>query len=1666
MRPTRCLTYLVIFFLFIISSFFLPGVLAATPPTVDWSQTYGGPDSDEGRAVQETTDGGYIIVGTSDTSFGTDAMWNYDVNLIKTDSEGTILWNRTFGGSDWEGGYSVQQTTDGGYIIAGYTESFGAGDSDVYLVKTDSVGNELWSQTFGGSDYDFSGSVHQTMDGGYILTGQTWNFGAIEGDIYLIKTDSDGTLLWDRTFGGSDREGGYSVQQTTDGGYIIAGYTESFGAGDSDVYLVKTDSVGNELWSQTFGGYKAEGGFSVQQTTDGGYIVSGYTNTFGPGYSDLYLIKTTSDGEAVWTQAYGGPHDDGGLSVQQTMDGGYIIAGYSYNDVYIVKTDTEGNMYWNRTLGGSGNDGGYSVQQTTDGGYIITGYTGSFGNWKDVYLIKTGEEAPASTLNEPPTASMTYTPESPTSSDIIEFQDVSEDSDGIIISWFWEFGDGSTSTDENPTHQYQSHGNYTVTLTVTDDEGVTDSSSAVIDVSAPDESLSNLRDLGGVHYTQAPMTWTVDIPSGFVIVEIAHYAQDNPTVVKKYMGWNGYLKINGGIVWEFRGWSSETGGIIYDATLNEEVREATGNNLWIDATEFFESGSNTITFYHYSSGDGIGVKLRIDQYTETHELSVSTMGSGTTNPAPGTHTKSEGVEISVDAIPDSGWALDYWLLDDVDAGSIHPFTVTMDQDHTLTAVFTPSQRVLTVSVIGSGSTDPAAGTFTYNVDSQVQVTATPASGWVLDYWLLDSVDVGSANPYTVTMGQDHTLTAVIVQNTPPALTEDGFFFSMHTIQRSANPDIFRVRYTDLENNPPQYIELVIDGDYYEIDVITGKEDISDDDYTDGVTYYLNLDVTVAAPTKTLSFFFICSDGVEETKTDDQTIDVISSGFTPEENGYSFRNEGDVFEDPDSLSKISFPTLYNIAVKEGRAFGIVSALNRYGKGLCYGMTYTSILYYQDKNRIPAGKTRVYDLNIATDEGLYDDILRYHYTQPLIMRDELTAGLSFEEKGAYYELLKDQVENGPWVLGVSHEDGKHAVVVYKIVESEYSAYLYIYDPNYPWAVQSPWASGDEYFIGEVNLLTWAFEYELYTKFSILKPVNNMDRTYFEFNFIAIAHSPVDVHVYDEDDNHVGLDNRGELEIQIPGAHVEEVDGDLLFIVPGTAGSLRWVIDGTDSGSYSFDLSIPTNEDSLKIFNVNTTTTANSVDTLKISSEGNLLEISTVENEKVYSLSVSSLGGTTETFTLTDVEIDSSATHSYTVNDWYNLETGDNPLSVSVDEDSDGIADYEVDLHTGIWGESVEDMKNGDPLQRNGISCSVSSSEITLGESVTVEVNTSVSVQVTMQVSTDDGAAWSDLTTVTTASDGTYSYTWKPYHPSIGQVGSYQLRAYSKENSLYAGIPSNIVPVTVNKIHTEISCYVSPTKVAEGSPVTVSGYINSETSFEYIGGFEPYEMLLGAPVTLLYMLPDGSTLNRTVKCLEKGLNNTSVHFSDTYNPNIMDKLPGGGPTGNPDPTGEYSVTVSWNGGFRHEGAAGLATSFELTRAIEISNLQISPNPVSVEKTITISADVENTGEKEGTVTLYILLDDEQYDSAQELKIAPREKQTVTFEVIRSTEGVYEVLLRRKFQKWWIAELEGTFQVNKRRGIPGFTHESMALGYALGTIVLLLLRRKQQPCARAVDN
>ena len=301
-----------------------------------WTKTYGGTCSDYGCSVQECAEGGFIIAGATG-SFG---AGSYDVYLIRTNADGDTLWTKTYGRTGGDYGCSVQECDEGGFIIAGKTYSFGVYAYFGYLIRTNANGDTLWTKTY---SRDYGCSVQECASGGFIIAGETDYSLPFLTDIYLMRTDSDGTPLWTKTYGGTGYDGGNSVQECDEGGFIIAGRTTSFGAGSNDVYLVRTDTDGNTLWTKTYGETNPDYGYSVQECDEGGFIIAGYTRSFGAGGSDVYLIRTDTNGDTLWTKTYGGTGGDYGKSVQECVEGGFIIAGRTYSfgaggsDVYLIR---------------------------------------------------------------------------------------------------------------------------------------------------------------------------------------------------------------------------------------------------------------------------------------------------------------------------------------------------------------------------------------------------------------------------------------------------------------------------------------------------------------------------------------------------------------------------------------------------------------------------------------------------------------------------------------------------------------------------------------------------------------------------------------------------------------------------------------------------------------------------------------------------------------------------------------------------------------------------------------------------------------------------------------------------------------------------------------------------------------------------------------------------------------------------------------------------------------------------------------------------------------------------------------------------------------------------------------------------------------------------------
>ena len=305
---------------------------------VIWTKTYGDENDDFGRSVIQTPDGGYVIGGFT-KSYMTGSVSIY---LIRTYANGDTIWTRTYGGkSIGYICYDLLLTLDSSYIIAGTI--FENDNEDIYVMKTDSTGEIIWTRTYGGTDQDWCWEIQQTTDNGYAIIGTTSSFGVGNCDVWLLKTDSLGDTLWTKTYGGTSWDNGLSVDQTDNDGYIITGQTNSFCTGGSDVWLIKTDCYGDTLWTKNHGGTGSDAGYSVLQTQDEGYIIVGNTDSLGLGSHDIYVIKTNANGERIWSTSYGGDNVSSGVSIIRTRDKGFIIVGNTISfgnnnrDIYALK---------------------------------------------------------------------------------------------------------------------------------------------------------------------------------------------------------------------------------------------------------------------------------------------------------------------------------------------------------------------------------------------------------------------------------------------------------------------------------------------------------------------------------------------------------------------------------------------------------------------------------------------------------------------------------------------------------------------------------------------------------------------------------------------------------------------------------------------------------------------------------------------------------------------------------------------------------------------------------------------------------------------------------------------------------------------------------------------------------------------------------------------------------------------------------------------------------------------------------------------------------------------------------------------------------------------------------------------------------------------------------
>ena len=378
-------------------------------PAIQWQKTLGGTDVDRAQSIQPTSDGGYVVAGYTLSSDGdvTGNHVNNDFWVVKLDATGAIIWQKALGGTDDDSAYSIESTADGGYIVAGYTYSNDGdvtgnhGSGDVWVVKLSATGAIVWQKTLGGTGYETAQSIQPTSDGGYIMAGFTSsNDGNVTGnhggtDAWVVKLSDTGDIIYQKALGGTLGDNAFSIQSTADGGYIMAGYRDTgiFSVVLVDVWVVKLSATGTIVWQKTLGGSNYDIAQSIQITSDGGYILSGYTSsndgdvTGNHGAIDVWVLKLNATGDITWQKTLGGTGVDDAKSIQTTSDGGYIMAGFTSsndgdvtgnhgsNDFWVVKLDATGAIIWQKALGGTDDDSAFSIESTADGGYIVAGYT-------------------------------------------------------------------------------------------------------------------------------------------------------------------------------------------------------------------------------------------------------------------------------------------------------------------------------------------------------------------------------------------------------------------------------------------------------------------------------------------------------------------------------------------------------------------------------------------------------------------------------------------------------------------------------------------------------------------------------------------------------------------------------------------------------------------------------------------------------------------------------------------------------------------------------------------------------------------------------------------------------------------------------------------------------------------------------------------------------------------------------------------------------------------------------------------------------------------------------------------------------------------------------------------------------------------------------------------
>ncbi|MBU1701821.1 MAG: T9SS type A sorting domain-containing protein [Candidatus Eisenbacteria bacterium] len=360
--------------------------VASAQTSIEWDRTFGGTANDGFRSIIATDDGGILAVGLT-YSFSANA----DIYLAKLDAQGDSTWTKTIGGAGRDYGWGICQTNDGGYVITGYTTLAGSGGMDLYLIKIDTGGNVLWSKTYGGEGDEEGRAVCETGDGHLIISGWTESFGAGQKDLYFLKADSAGDTLWTKTFGGEGLDWGTAVCETSDGAYGVGGTIGTTASNNLDLYLLKIHADGTLLWEKNLassGEIDADFGTGIWPTENGGIVITGYGNDHTLNDAeDIWLIHVDGDGNELWSHRYGEPGNyyDYGCAVSRTSDDGFLICGVTKepitqkNDLYLVKTDADGNKLWSQVIENSGSQWGSSIAALTGDTFAIAGHTEASG---------------------------------------------------------------------------------------------------------------------------------------------------------------------------------------------------------------------------------------------------------------------------------------------------------------------------------------------------------------------------------------------------------------------------------------------------------------------------------------------------------------------------------------------------------------------------------------------------------------------------------------------------------------------------------------------------------------------------------------------------------------------------------------------------------------------------------------------------------------------------------------------------------------------------------------------------------------------------------------------------------------------------------------------------------------------------------------------------------------------------------------------------------------------------------------------------------------------------------------------------------------------------------------------------------------------------------------